>query len=434
MICPSCGTDNMPERKYCGLCGHSLKQSASATRPPAPPNLQPPVQAYPQPSAQAYPQPPAQPPSQAAATYQPETAPLPDQQPKSVSGGFAAQPAPAPPARAVGESAARPEHSFFADAFRHALSWRPLSLLTIGFFSSTMIYFFATIISVVILGALRRGSSSQGLVDTVDVILTILTLLVIYVVEIVFLSATTKMCYEQLTNGYTLTRAEAMKFAVSNGGTVIIAPFLFVLLFVGVFFVEWLIFLLSQIEAVGPIISGIFFPPFVAINAVLFFVVNYAIWMTLINVASGTKSIGETVRKTVSLVKQTFRTRLPELLSLTLVQVLITIFAVVIVATGFIITSIVAQWGDANIAVNAVFDGRIARLIDRLIMGSSVPSSIRIGPEPPVFGPLIGLLMLAGGIALILGALLAFPRVFFVNGCIRIYQRLVKEPQASGQG
>ena len=432
MICPSCGTDNMPERKYCGLCGHSLKHAAAATtQPPAPTPPQPPPT---QPPVQAYQQPPAKAPSQVAATFQTSTAPLPpDQQPRPILGGIAAQPAPAPPAVAIKEAAPPPEHSFFADAFRYALSWKPLSLLTIGFFSSTMIYFFSTVISVVILGAMRRGSSSQGLIDTIDVILTVLTLLVIYVVEIVFLSATTKMCYEQLTGGHALTRAEAMKFAVSNGGTVIIAPFLFVLVFAGVIFVEWLIFLLSQIDTVGPIISGIFFAPFVAVNAVLFFVINYAIWMTLINVASGTKGVGETVRKTVNLMKQTFRTRVPELLSLTLVQVLIAIFAVVIVATGFLITSIVAQWGDADIAVYAVFDGRIARLIDRMIMGSSVPSSIRTVPEPPVFGPLVGLLLLAGGIALILGVLLAFPRVFFVNGCIRIYQRLVKEPQASGQ-
>ena len=419
MICPSCGTDNKPERKYCGLCGQSLKSTASTTQPPAAPSPQPP--------AQAYPQPPAQPRSQPAASYQPPTAPLPDPQPKPVSGGFAAQPAPTLTVPAIEGAAAPTEQGFFADAFRYALSWGPLSLLTIGFFSSTVVFLLSAIISAVILGALRRGSSGQGLVETVDVILTILTLLVMYVVEILFLSATTKLCYERLTGGRAPTRAEAMKFALGNAGTVIIAPFLFVLLFVGVFLVEWVIFLLSQIESIGPIISGIFFAPFVAVNAVLFFVINYAIWMTLINIAGGTKGIGETVRKTVNLVKQAFRTRLPEILSLTLVQVLIAIFATVIVVTGYIITMLVAQWGGANIPINAVFDGAIGRLIDRMIMGSPV-SNIRIGPEP-VFGPLVGLLMLAGGMGLILGALMAFPRVFFVNGCIRIYQRLVKEPQ-----
>ncbi len=426
MICPSCGTDNVPERKYCGLCGHSLKPTASTTQPPVPPYPRPPAPAYPQPSAQSHPQ--------VNAAYQPSIAPLPDTQPKPVSGGFAAQPAPVSQAVASEEAAPPPEHSFFADAFRYALSWRPLSLLTIGFFSSMMIYFFSTVISAVILGAMRRGSSSPDTINVIDVILTILTLLVMYVVEIVFLSATTKICYERLVNGRAVARADAMKFAVSNGGAVIIAPFLFVLLFVGVFFVEWLIFLLSKIETVGPIISGIFFAPFVAVNAVLFFVINYAIWMTLISVSSGAKGISETMGKTVNLVKRTFRTRVPEILSLTLVQILISIFAIVIVAIGFMITLMVANWGEADIAINAVLDGRIARLLDRLIMGSSLPSDIRMGPEPPVFGPLVGLLTLAGGLALILGILLAFPRVFFVNGCIRIYQRLVKEPQASGQG
>jgi hypothetical protein len=294
-----------------------------------------------------------------------------------------------------------------------------------------MVYFFSTVIRAVILGALGRGTSSEGLINTVDVILTIVTLLVMYVVEIIFLSATTKLCYERLTGGVTPTRAEAMKFAVGNAGTVIVAPFFFVLLFVGVFFVEWLVFLLGSIETVGPIISGIFFAPFVAVNAVLFFVINFAIWMALINVASGTKGVRETVSKTVSLVKQAFRTRVPELLSLTLVQVLIAIFASVIVVTGYIITLLVAQLSGADMPINSVFDGRIGWLINRLIIGSPV-SSIRISSEP-IIGPLLGLLTLAGGMALILGALLAFPRVFFVNGCIRIYQRLVKEPQASAQ-
>jgi hypothetical protein len=357
---------------------------------------------------------------------------LPDPQPKAVSGGSAAQPAPTLPDAARVEAAAPPEQGFFADAFRHALSWRPLSLLTIGFFSSMMVYFFSTVIRAVILGALARGSSSEGLIDTVDVILTIVTLLVMYVVEIIFLSATTKLCYERLTGGLTLTRVEAMKFAVGNAGTVIVAPFLFVLLFVGVFFVEWLVFLLGSIETVGPIISGIFFAPFVAVNAVLFFVINFAIWMALINVASGTKGVRETVSKTVSLVKQAFRTRVPELLSLTLVQVLIAIFASVIVVTGYIITLLVAQVSGADIPINSVFDGRIGWLINRLIIGSPA-SSIRITSEP-IIGPLLGLLTLAGGMALILGALLAFPRIFFVNGCIRIYQRLVKAPQSSAQG
>jgi hypothetical protein len=422
MICPSCGTDNMPERKYCGLCGHSLKPTASTTQPPARPNPQPP--AYPQSSA--YQQTPAQPYIQSTSST---TAALPDPPPKPVSGGLAAKPAPVPVASE--EAAPPPEHSFFADAFRYALAWRPLSLLTIGFFASTMIYFFSTIISAVILGAMRRGTSSPDAVGTIDLILTILTLLVMYVVEIVFLSATTKICYERVVNGRAVARVEAMKFAVSNGGTVIIAPFLFVLVFAGVFFVEWLIFLLSKVETVGPVITGIFFAPFVVVNALLFFVVNYAIWMTLISVSSGTTTIGETVSKTVNLVKQSFRTRIPEILSLTLVQVLISIFAIVIVAIGFVITTMVVQGGEASIAINAIFDGRIAQLLDRLIMGSPVPSNLRIGPEPPVFGPLVGLLTLAGGIALILGILLAFPRVFFANGCIRIYQRLVKEPQLS---
>ena len=302
--------------------------------------------------------------------------------------------------------------------------------MTIGFFCSIMVLFFSTIINSVIVKIMLRSGSTLDAVEVVGVILTVLTLLVCYVIEIIFLSATTKMCYERLVTGRALRRGEAMKFAVSNGGTVIIAPFLFVLATVAILFVEYLIFLLGSTETIGPIVTGIFFAPFVIINALLFFVINYAIWIALITVASGTRSIGETIRKTISLVKQSFRTRIPELLSLTLVQVLIALFAIVIVATGFVLTSMVAGWGGANAPIDAIIAGRIARAIDRLVMGSPVVPGIRTGSEPSIFAPLLGLLTLAGGLALVLGMLLAFPRVFFANGCIRIYQRLVKEANA----
>jgi hypothetical protein len=285
-----------------------------------------------------------------------------------------------------------------------------------------MVLFFSSIINSVIVKLMLSGDRSLDAIEVVGRVLTVLTLLVCYVIEIVFLAATTKMCYERLTSGRALRGAEAMKFAVSNGITVIIAPFLFVLATLVVLFVEYLIFLLGSTEAIGPVVTGLFFPLFVVINALLFFVINYAIWMSLITVSSGTRRIGETASKTMNLVKRSLKTQLPELSSLTLVQALIALFAVVIVATGFLLTSAVAGWGGADVPVNSIIAGRIARAIDWLVMGSPTEDSI--------FGPLLGLLTLAGGLALILGMVLAFPRVFFANGCIRIYQRLVKEAGA----
>jgi hypothetical protein len=422
MNCPSCGTNNTPDRKYCGLCGHALladtapisappTQTASATAPitappaPAAPAEQPPAPSYP-PINRAYQQ-------------APQVVNLP---PTANLSGTATRPAPV-----ESVETAPPEHNFFADAFRQALAWRPLSLLTIGFFASVMIYLFSTIFTSVIVGAMARGGSSLDTIGAIALILTALTLLVSYVVEIIFLSATTKICYERMVNGRALGRAEAMKFAVSNGGPVIIAPFLFVLVAVAVFFFEWLIFLLGSVETIGPVVTGIFFAPLIIINALLFFVINYAIWMALITISRGAEGIGDTVRETVNLVKQSFRTRLPEILSLTLVQVLIGFFAVVVVAVGFMLTAMMAQWAGADVPIEAIVSGRIARAIDRIVLGGSVSPGFRTS-EPPILGPLLGLLTLAGGLSLIVGMLLAFPRVFFANGCIRIYQRLVKEP------
>src|SRR5688572_18387389 len=167
MLCPSCGTDNTPDRKYCGLCGHFLAQSAAAAPPPVQPT-------------------PAQPPPTSTRdlkTPQPvrplqqpgPTAKLP---PRSVSSGAAAQPAPV----VQQEAPVPPEQSFFADAFRYALSWRPLSLLTIGFFCSIMVLFFSTIINSVIVKLMLSGGSSLDSVEVVGVILTVLTLLVCYVI------------------------------------------------------------------------------------------------------------------------------------------------------------------------------------------------------------------------------------------------------------
>ncbi|HEX5734620.1 MAG TPA: zinc ribbon domain-containing protein [Blastocatellia bacterium] len=409
MICPSCGTDNTPDRKYCGLCGQFLAQSSeAAATPPAQPAPAQPLRST---TRDLNPSKADRPPKQLG-----PTAKLP---PRSISSGAAAQPAPI----AQQDASVPPEQSLFADAFRYALSWRPLSLLTIGFFCSIMVLFFSTIInSVIIKIMLSGGGSSLETVEVVGVILMVLTLLVCYVIEIIFLSATTKICYERLTSGRALRRAEAMKFAVSNAATVIIAPFLFVLATLVVLFVEYLIFLLGSTEAIGPVVTGIFFPPFVIINALMFFVINYAIWMALITVSSGTRSIGETMSKSMNLVKRSLRTHVPELFSLTLVQILVALFAVVIVATGFVLTMTVAGWGGAEVPVNSIIAGRIARAIERVVIGSPTEASI--------LGPLLGLLTLGGGLALIFGMFLAFPRVFFANGCIRLYQRLVNEAGA----
>ena len=407
MICPSCGTDNTPDRKYCGLCGHFLAQSAAAAPPPVQPA-------------------PAQPLTtttrdlKAPQTDRPQqqlgpTAKLP---PRPVASGAAAQPAP----DLQQDAPAQPEQSLFADAFRYALSWRPLSLLTIGFFCSMMVLFFSLIIKSVIIKLMMSGDSSLDSIAVFGVIMMGLTLLVCYVIEIIFLSATAKMCYERLTSGRALRRAEAMKFAVSNGATVIIAPFLFVLATVIVLLVEYLIFLLGSTKAIGPVVTGIFFPPFIVINAVLFFVINYAIWMALITVSSGTRSIGETVSKTKNLVKRSLRTHVPELFSLTLVQGLIALLGIMIVGTGFVLTSAVAGWGGAGVPVEMIVTGGVAHAIDLLVLDSIYNASL--------FGHLLGLLALGGGLALILGMLLAFPRVFFANGCIRVYQRLVNDASA----
>jgi hypothetical protein len=431
MTCPSCGTNNTSDRKYCGLCGQALTPPVAAPIPAPPAQTAPvaaPIPAPPGPTR------PLSAPNNPAIDRAYQQAPpilappvLDSPPPAATDSGPTARLAPVRSAPVESQEAVPPEHNFFADAFRYALAWRPLSLLTIGFFVSTMIYFFSTIFSSVIIGAMARGGSSLDTIGAIALILTALTLLVSYVVEIIFLSATTKICYERMVNGRALRRTEAMKFAVSNGGPGIIAPFLFVLVAVVVFFVEWLIFLLGSVEGIGPLVTGIFFAPLVIINALLFFVINYAIWMALITISRGARSIGDTVRETLNLVKQSFRTRVPEILSLTLVQILIGFFAIVIVAVGFLLTAMMARWAGADVPIEGILSGRIARVIDRIVMGGSVSPGFRTS-EPPIFGPLLGLLTLAGGLSLIVGMLLAFPRVFFANGCIRIYQRLVKEP------
>jgi len=438
MNCPSCGTDNTPDRKYCGLCGHYLGGPPVASSSVASPSINSPSIDSPSISnpsiAQSGPTRPlpAKTPAPSIQQHNPplqQTSPITGPPPQSVASGAATQTA----RLERKESAVPVEQTFFADAFRYALSWRPLSLLAVGFFVSIMILFFSTLVNSVIVSAMLRGGGSLDAVGAIGLVLTALTLLVCYIVEITFLSATTKICYERVVNGRALRRAEAMKFAVSNAGSVIIAPFLFVLVTIVVFFVEYLVFLLGSTETIGPVVTGLFFAPFVVINAFLFFVINYAIWMALITVSSGVRSIGETVSKTINLVKQSFRTRVPEILSLTLVQLLIGFFAIVVIASGFVLTSMVAAWGGANVPIDANFAGRIARAIDRLIVGSPGASGFRTGSEPSIFGPLLGLLTLAGGLALIVGMLLAFPRVFFANGCIRIYQRLVDETPAQIQ-
>jgi hypothetical protein len=328
-----------------------------------------------------------------------------------------------------GQEPLSPDGNLFADAFRRALSWRPLSLLTIGFVASTLIYFFSTLISTVIIGALARGGSDLDIIEAVAVIMLTLTLLACYIVEIIFLAATTKICFEQIAYGRALRRAEALKFAVSKAASVVIAPFLFVLVAIAILFVEYLIFLLGSVETIGPVVTGLFLAPLIVVNALLFFVINYAIWIALITISRGETSIGGTVRETINIVKRSFRTRLPELMSLTLVQVLIGLFVLVVVAVGFILTSLMAQWGGASVPIDAVMSGRIAGAIDRIVMGSPASTTFQ-GSEPSIFGPFLGLLALAGGLSVILGLLLAVPRVFFANGCIRIYQRIVNEPRA----
>jgi hypothetical protein len=411
MTCPSCGTNNTPDRKYCGLCGHALAPVAAPIAAPLGPTRPLPAPNYPSLDPAHQQAPPV----------------LDSPPPVATASGPTARLTPVGSAPVESQEAVPPEHNFFADAFRYALAWKPLSLLTMGFFVSTIIYFFLIIFTSVVSGVMARGGSSRDTIEVIALILTALTLLASYVTEIIFLSATTKICYERIVNGRALRRAEAMKFAVSNGGPVIIAPFLFVLVAVAVFFVEWLIFLLGSVETIGLVVTGIFFAPLVIINALLFFVINYAIWMALITISRGARSIGDTVRETLNLVKQSFRTRIPEILSLTLVQVLIGFFAIVIVAVGFLLTAMMAQLAGANVQIGAIFSGGIASAINWIVMGGSVSPGFRTS-DPPIFGPLLGLLTLAGGLSLIVGMLLAFPRVFFANGCIRIYQRLVKEP------
>ena len=67
--------------------------------------------------------------------------------------------------------------------------------MTIGFFCSIMVLFFSTIINSVIVKLMLSGGSSLDAVEVVGVVLMVLTLLVCYVIEIIFLSATTKLCY-----------------------------------------------------------------------------------------------------------------------------------------------------------------------------------------------------------------------------------------------
>ena len=377
MNCPSCGSEHPPTRKFCGVCGQALRQ---------------PVASGPEFGTAAVP-----PPSYAM----PGSAPA-----------YASAPV------ATREQSPAMDKGIFIVAFQHALAWKPLSLVALGVLGIIVIVMLMTLVSGLVVASTIRAGSFQS-AGTATVFLSIATIATVYTTAMVFLAATTKMCYERVITGNKLGRRDSLRFALGNLGSVLLTPILLGLIVSAVVIGEMILFAAGRIDFIGPIVTGALFAPLIVINAALFLLLNYGVWLMLISVAAGTVGVADTFGTTWRLMRTSYKTMIPELLSITLVQlVIVFVGGLLFVVASSITTSLAALGGMGGLGFETIMRGGFDRLAEQLL-NSSYGRYGRSSDE----GALIGMIAMGAGMTFLMGLALAFPLVFFVNGCVRVHQR-----------
>jgi hypothetical protein len=312
------------------------------------------------------------------------------------------------------------------------MRWKPLSLVVSGFLMTVAVVMIFSLISGVIAAAIL-GSSSSSFSSRAEgaaafgVVATLTTFLVAYVLYMLFFAAATKMCYELTLSEKQIPRRESLRFALRNIGAVTVTPLILFISVGGVLLGEWVLFLLGQIDFLGPILTGLAFAPITAVNIGLILAAYYGVWLLFISVASGATGIGETTKKTWSLVRTSYRTLIPELLSLTLVQMLVLIIGVGLLLVGIYFTTVIAAAaGVGGTMMTGVLSGGIDKLVKEALLGSSSYGGYGRSARSAAAGWLFGLMAFGLGMALLFGFVQAFSIVFFLNGCSRIYDRTEK--------
>jgi hypothetical protein len=317
----------------------------------------------------------------------------------------------------------------FVEAFKQTFKWKPLSLVVAGFIAVAAVVILLSLVSSAIAAAIANSSSSNfssrvEAVAAFSVVSGIVTMLAAYMVAMIFLAATAKMCYELSVSGRRLGRRESLRFALSNIGAVTVSP---VVLFIGaggVLLGEWLLFLMGQIDFIGPVVTGLAFAPVTVLNIALLLSLYYGIWLVFMSVASGVTGVGDALKTTWLLVRRSFRTLIPELLSLTLIQTLIGMIGGLLLLAGFYLTTSLAFLGGAAGAISGMSSRGIEQLVNEMLFGGSRWGSSSAGATAA--GLLFGFIAFAIGMTVLMGFVQAFNIVFFLNGCSRIYERTAK--------
>jgi hypothetical protein len=306
----------------------------------------------------------------------------------------------------------------FIEAFQHALAWKPLSLVALGFLTIIVTLMLLTFASALLVASTVQAGSFES-AGVVTVFLSIVTAVAVYATTMVFLAAITKMCYERVVTGAKLRRRESLRFAISNLGSVLVTPILLGLIVAAVFIGELILFSAGRIEFIGPIVTGASFAPLIVVNTALYLLLNYGVWLLLVSIASGSAGVGDTFKMTWILIRTSYRTMIPELLGLTLVQISIVLIGGMLLLIGSSLTTSFAAFGGmGGIGLEGLMRGSFERMAQQLLY--STYGGYRRGSDA---GVLIGMIAMATSTALLIGLALAFPLVFFVNGCVRVHQQ-----------
>lgn len=416
MRCPNCSNEinENGTGKFCGYCGHRFEAVAPTTQSIAAPSQT----GFSAATAAASARSATTPPPQSAGWETPPVSGRAERQGRqdSYAGG----------AFASANSEAIPHQGLFIEAFRHTIRWRPLSLVVVGVLAAAGAWILCTVVSGFIAAAISKSSLSGG-AGSVESLLAFgmvsaaATVLIVYVIAMAFLGATAKMCYELTVLGNQWTRLRSLRFALSNIGAVTVTPFI---VFIGVGAVllgEWILFLMGQIDFVGPILTGFMFAPLTILNVCLILTAYYGVWLSFMSLASGATGIGNAVKKTWSLVRSSYRSMVPELLALTLVQAVVGLIGGGLLLVGFQMTTSIA-WFGGGVVSRMVSGAGIERLMNEMFQSASRGGySSSFGAAES--GYFFGFIAFGIGMALLIGFAHAFNIVFFLNGCSRVYDR-----------